>query len=127
MVALSARALRLIDAAIDKRAPTAARDRWLAWRERYPGIRERHDGQRDIGEPAAIPEDVAEVVLAALAGWKQQLEGELRNCPDWDEYKIAELDNQISYVAAVSARVAGATEKRQRESWFQRLGHRAVF
>jgi hypothetical protein len=119
MVALSPRALRLTEAAIDRHAPSADRERWLSWKETRPGIRE--DEQRDIGEPSALPEDVAGLILAALRIWKARLVGELEECPAWDEFKISELDNQITYLESVASLIESVPWKRRRDGWRTRI------
>src|SRR5437016_3104788 len=104
MVTFPPRALRLIDAAIQLHASRIDRGRWLCWR-----------GQQEIAEPIALPGDIAGVILAALGLREAQLQNELDSCPDCDEYKISELDNQISYLRSVAAFIANAPQKPRRE------------
>lgn len=119
MVALSPKALRLINAAVDLHAQSPERERWISWKEGHPGIRHREDGQRDIREPAAVPEDVIVIILSALKSREGQLRNELEGCPDWDEYKISELDNQLSFLLSVARFIESAPRKARREGWLR--------
>ncbi len=120
MVAFSPKALRLLDAAVEAHAARSERDRWLSWKAAHPGHRHRADEPRRLEEPAALPGDVVDIVLGALEAWGGGLRDELVRCRDSDEDRIADLDNQLSYLQSVAAFIANAREKPRRDRGLKR-------
>jgi hypothetical protein len=115
MAAFSPKALRLLDAAVEAHAARSERDRWLSWKAAH-----RADEPRRLEEPAALPGDVVDIVLGALEAWGGGLRDELVRCRDSDEDRIADLDNQLSYLQSVAAFIANAREKPRRDRGLKR-------
>lgn len=115
MVALSPKALRLINAAVDRRADRVEQQRWMSWQESHPAILERANRPRDVSEGATLPQDVAEIIISSLEAWARQQQQELESCPDWDEFKISDLDNELSYLRMLTDFIRDAPKKPGRD------------
>jgi hypothetical protein len=100
MYLLSAQARDLINEAVSALPNAAQREKWLRWSERYPRQLLPSGPARD-DEPA-MPSEIAVVVLTALREYETAQRNRRRSEPELSEDDMADLDNEISYIGAIT-------------------------
>lgn len=100
MLLLSAKARRLIDAAIADLPDPEQRDTWSSWARANPDVR-TPDGPVDDGG-GSIPTGTAAVALAALARKASRLQQRL-GMPALDENEVSDLENDLTFIDSVEA------------------------
>jgi hypothetical protein len=106
MYLLSAQAREMIDEAVNALSDPAQRHIWQSWAERYPRLL-LPDGPVPDDEPS-MPADVTVVVLTALREMETTRRNRRRADPEISEDDRADLDNEITYIGAVTRLVQEA-------------------
>jgi hypothetical protein len=100
MLLLSAKARRLIDAAVNDLPDPEQRGAWLAWAQANPNVRTPEGPADDGGGP--IPTGIAAVALAALARKAARLQGRLVG-PVLDDGETSDIENDLTFIDSVEA------------------------
>jgi hypothetical protein len=95
MLILSAKARRMIDAAVAWYIDVPRQQVWFAWSTMHPTAGTL-DVMVDTPEQTFLPKDVVEIILAALDTDILEME-EMRQLAGMSEDSISDLDNDITY------------------------------
>jgi hypothetical protein len=106
MLLFSAKTRRLLDIAVEALPDASRRAVWQGWVKEHPNI--RLPAGPTHNEEAPLPGAVAEVALSALEIMADRKKSR-QQVPDVSEDELSELDNDLSYIGAVTQMIKEAT------------------